>query len=82
LQRRRRMNGRSLQSRIADDLLERIKAENYPSVTMMNRVETVVGQDPEQLSAYAEVLLEKVESSRFPSIEMLNRLDRIAAQLR
>jgi hypothetical protein len=76
------MNGRSLQSRVADMLLEKIKAEDYPSITMMNRVETVVGQDPEQLSAYADVLLEKVENSRFPSIEMLNRLDRIATQLR
>ena len=75
------MDGQSLRRRIADGMLDRIKDEMYPSVTMMNRVEAVVAQDPDALSEYAEILLEKVEGSRFPSIEMLNRLDRLAGQL-
>ena len=75
------MDGQTLRRRIADGLLEKVRGETYPSVTMMNRVEAVVAQDPDALSEYVEALLEKVEGSRFPSIEMLNRLDRLAAQL-
>jgi len=75
------MDGLELQRRIADLLLDKIKDELYPSITMMNRVESVIGRDPDAMSDYAQVLLEKVEGSRFPSIEMLNRLDRIAGQM-
>jgi hypothetical protein len=71
----------SLRRRIADGLLDKIKDETYPSVTMMDRVEAVIAHDREALSEYAEVLLAKVEDSRFPSVEMLNRLDRLATQL-
>ena len=48
---------------------------------MLQRVEAVIGQDPEAMSDYAEVLLDKVKDSRFPSPEMLNRLDRLAEQI-
>lgn len=75
------VDGQALRRDITEMLLARIREEKYPSITMMNRVEEVVGQDREELAAYAEVLLDKVKSSRFPSIEMLNRLDRIAGEL-
>jgi hypothetical protein len=75
------VNGFELRRRVADMLLDKIKEDTYPSVTMMNRVEAVIAQDPAELSDYAEVLLDKVEESRFPSVEMLNRLDRLAAQM-
>jgi hypothetical protein len=75
------VDAQTLRRRIADSLLDKIKEEQYPSVTMMNRVESVISNDREELSDYAEVLLEKVEESRFPSIDMLKRLDRLAAQL-
>jgi ribosome-binding factor A len=75
------MNGLELRREIAEMLLDKIKEDRFPSVTMMERVEAVVGQDPEAMSDYAEVLLDKVKDTRFPSTEMLNRLDRIAAQM-
>jgi hypothetical protein len=75
------VDGHELRRKVADTLLEKIKEDTFPSVTMMNRVEAVIGHDPEELSDYAEVLLDKVKNSRFPSVEMLNRLDRLAGQL-
>jgi ribosome-binding factor A len=75
------MNGQELRHAVAEMLLEKIKDDRFPSITMMQRVEAVVSQDPEAMSDYAEVLLEKVQDTRFPSTEMLNRLDRIAAQM-
>jgi hypothetical protein len=75
------VDGHELRRKVADMLLDKMRDENFPSVTMMNRVEAVIGQDPDELSEYAEMLLEKVEATRYPSVEMLERLDRIAAQL-
>jgi hypothetical protein len=75
------MNGSELRHEVAEMLLDQIKEDNYPSVAMMQRVESVIGQDPEAMSDYAEVLLEKVKAARFPSTEMLNRLDRLAGQM-
>jgi len=74
------MNGAALQQRLLDTLIERIKEETYPSVTMMNRVEESL-RTREQVEEYAEVLLEKVEASRFPSISMFNRFDGLIAKL-
>lgn len=75
------MNGIELRRAVAEMLLEKIKDDRFPSVTMMQRVEAVIGQDAEAMSDYAEVLLDKVKDTRFPSTEMLNRLDRLAAQM-
>ena len=75
------MDGLELRRKVADMLLDKMKDEKFPSVTMMNRVEAVIGGDPDELSKYASMLVEKVEDTRYPSVEMLDRLDRIAAQL-
>lgn len=75
------MDGQELRRKVAEMLLDKIKDDTFPSVTMMNRVEAVIGQDPEELSDYAEVLFEKVKDSRFPSVDILNRLDRLAGQM-
>jgi hypothetical protein len=75
------VDGFELRRSVADTLLDKMKDEQFPSVTMMNRVEAVIGQDPEALSDYAEMLLAKIRASRFPSIDLLNRLDRLAGQL-
>jgi hypothetical protein len=75
------MNGVELRRTIAEMLLDKIKEDRFPSVAMMQRVESVIGQDPDALSDYAEVLLEKVKDTHFPSTEMLNRLDQVAARM-
>jgi hypothetical protein len=75
------VDGLELRRKVADTLLDMIKEDTFPSVTMMNRVEAVIGQDPQELSDYAEVLFDKIKDSRFPSIDMLNRLDRLAGQM-
>ena len=75
------MTGPELRREVAGLLLDQIKEDRFPSVAMLQRVEAVIGQDPEAMSDYAEVLLDKVKDSRFPSPEMLNRLDRLAEQI-
>ena len=74
------MDGSELRQRLLDSLLEQIEEEQYPSVTMMDRVEGAL-RTPEQILAYANVLLDKIESSRYPSVTMLNRFDAILARV-
>ena len=74
------MNGSELRERLLSKFLEQIEEEQYPSPTMMDRVEGEL-RTPEQVSRYAEVLLEKIESSRFPSIPMINRFDAVVARI-
>ena len=70
------MDGSTLRQQLLDRLLEQIKEDRFPSVTMMNRVESGL-RTPEQLEEYAQVLLEKIESSRYPSIPMLDRFEAV-----
>jgi hypothetical protein len=52
-------------------LLEKIEEDDYPSSTMMDMAEQLLG--PDELGAYTEILLDKVRDVRFPSIDMLRR---------
>jgi hypothetical protein len=73
------MDAATLRDRVTRKLIEDIEEVQYPSVTMMDRVEAVL--PTEALGDYAEALLDKIEGSRFPSISMLNRLDGLIGQL-
>ena len=73
------MDAATLRERVSRKLIEDIEDVQYPSVTMMDRVEAILS--PDALGDYAEALLEKIEGTRFPSISMLNRLDGLIAQL-
>jgi predicted transcriptional regulator len=74
------MDAADLRKRLTQSLLDEINDVQFPSVTMMNRVEsTLATQD--DLADYIEVLVKKVEATRFPSISMLNRLDGLLDQL-
>jgi hypothetical protein len=73
------MDAATLRERVSRKLIEEIEDVQYPSVTMMDRVEAVL--TPDDLGDYADALLEKIEATRFPSIAMLDRLDRLIAQL-
>lgn len=74
------MDAAELRKRLTQSLLDDINDVQFPSVTMMNRVESALGAR-DDLAGYIEVLVEKVEASRYPSISMLNRLDGLLDQL-
>jgi hypothetical protein len=65
---------------MVETLIKRVRQENFPSVTMMDRIEASL-RTREQLEEWAEVLLEKLEGTRYPSIAMLNRFDATVARL-
>jgi hypothetical protein len=70
----------NLRERFVQILLDRIRAEPYPSLAQMDLLEATV-TSPDQLVEYLEALMEKVETTRFPSLTMLRRIQRIAARL-
>ena len=74
------MDAAGLRKRLTQNLLDEINDVQFPSVTMMNRVESTLATR-EDLADYIEVLVKKVEATRFPSISMLNRLDGLLDQL-
>lgn len=53
-------------------LLERIESDRYPSSSMMDLVEELLG--PEDVEDYATVLMAKVRQDEFPSLAMLHRV--------
>jgi hypothetical protein len=64
----------TLRKRLMDSLLAEIEEVQFPSITMMDRIESALAT-PDDVAEYAEVLVKKVEATRFPSISMLNRID-------
>ena len=74
------MADQSLRERFVQILIDRIRAEPYPSLSQMDLVEATV-TSPDQLVEYLDALMDKVESTRFPSLTMLRRIQRIASQL-
>jgi hypothetical protein len=57
-------------------LLEKIEADPYPSVTLMNMAEGML--NAEDVATYAEILIDKIRGDRFPSIDMLKRITALA----
>ncbi|NYJ00949.1 hypothetical protein HNR19_001647 [Nocardioides thalensis] len=57
-------------------LLEKIEEDRFPSSTMMDMAEKLLG--PDELSAYTAILLDKVRETRFPSMDMLRRVSAYA----
>jgi hypothetical protein len=70
----------TLRERYVQILLDRIRAEPYPSPAQMDLLEATL-TSPDQLAEYLEALMEKVESTRFPSLTMMRRIQRIASRL-
>jgi hypothetical protein len=73
-------NDQSLRERFVQILIDRIRAEPYPSKEQMDLVEATV-TSPAQLVEYLDALMDKVESTRFPSLMLLRRIQRITSQL-
>ena len=53
-------------------LLQKIQEDEYPSTTMMDLAEKLLG--PEELAIYAAVLMEKIKADEYPSIPMMQRV--------
>jgi hypothetical protein len=70
----------TIQERYVQLLLDRVRADPYPSLAQMDLLESTL-RNPDQLVEYMEALMDKVESTRFPSLSMLRRIQRIAAML-
>jgi hypothetical protein len=70
----------TIQERFVDLLLERVKADTYPSRLHMDMLEATI-RKPDDLVEYLEALIEKVENTRFPSHTMLERIHRIVVRL-
>lgn len=59
-------------------LMERVRADPYPSVDMLNTLERLLA--PEELGEYAAMLLERVRRDKYPSWPMINRLHNLAGR--
>lgn len=57
---------------LVDLLMEKIQADPYPSVTMMDLLEEILL--PDERPAYAAMLMEKIRDDQFPSLDMLSRV--------
>jgi hypothetical protein len=74
------MTAADLRQRMTERLLDEIGEVQYPSATMLDRVEKTLGSR-EALASYVETLIEKVEDERFPSVSVLDRIDGLLARL-
>jgi hypothetical protein len=53
-------------------LLQRISDDEYPSASMMDMVEYLLG--PDELPIYVAVLMDKIQSDEYPSIPLMRRV--------
>jgi len=59
-----------------DALLERVSDDQYPSITMLDIIESLL--EPDEVPMYVEILLRQVRQERYPSIPMLRRIAALA----
>jgi hypothetical protein len=67
-----------LQERYAELLLDRIRADRYPSVMHMNMLEEIA--TPRVLAEYTLHLFERIEADTYPSVPMMQRLQGLVAR--
>jgi hypothetical protein len=64
---------------IAEFLMERVRADHYPSTTQMAMIEQLIQR--EKIPEYLDILIEKVAADAWPSMDMLRRIQRVAETL-
>ena len=64
---------------IAAFLMERVRADHYPSTTQMSLIEQILPR--EGFLDYLDVLMDKLVEDTWPSIDMLRRIQRVADTL-
>lgn len=62
---------------VLETLMRKIEADQYPSPTMLDYVESLLTDD--DVPEYVALLAERVNEDFYPSIPMLQRLLRLAA---
>jgi hypothetical protein len=65
----------ALQERFAETLLDRIRGDQYPSVTQMDLLESIA--PPRVLIEYIFLLMQRIEDDQHPSIPMMQRVLRL-----
>jgi hypothetical protein len=68
----------ALQERYAELLLERIRADRYPSVTHMNLLEEIA--PPRVLVEYTLHLFERIEAATYPSVPLMRRVQALVSR--
>lgn len=63
-----------LRSTFLQELLDRVQTDRYPSLSMLDRIESLL--EPDEMSEYIQVLIDTVKADPYPSIDMLNRIQR------
>ena len=63
---------------VLDVLLEKVARERYPSVSMLDFIETLL--QPDEVPIYVRILMRKVRREAFPSIPMLQRITALAEE--
>lgn len=64
-----------LRSDLVHALLDRVQQERFPSVTMLDMIESLL--EPEDLPDYVQHLIDLVNADPYPSIDMLRRIQRL-----
>jgi hypothetical protein len=69
------MNNTEARAQFIRILLEKVRADQYPSTTHMDIIEQAL--PPQWIPEYLDVLYEKVVDENYPSVPMLNRIARM-----
>jgi hypothetical protein len=73
------MNRDEAQARLVQMLMDKVRADPYPSATQLSIIEESIPR--EQLGDYVALLVEKAAQDDFPSIPLLRRIGRVAASI-
>jgi hypothetical protein len=73
------MNGIESRAVFVSILMDKVRADRYPSTSQMEIIEQVI--PPQLLPDYLDILLEKIADDRWPSLPMLRRIQRVASSI-
>lgn len=60
---------------ILELLMDKVANDRFPSSTMMDMIEGMLG--PDEAPTYAAILMDKIRQDNYPSIPMMRRLMRL-----
>lgn len=66
----------SARHELLEALMAKIDADVYPSTTMLDMIESLLG--PDDVPAYAESLLTRIRNDQFPSVSLMQRVQNLA----
>ena len=73
------MNRDEAKAEIVETLMDKIRADRFPSATQMAILEEVIPR--EMIPDYLDILLDKIAEDTVPSIPMLRRIQRVTERL-